>query len=458
LGIEACFAGMVGLGNLRQQTVAFLCLCGLAFLFYGIAVWGSLHWAERRRTLILIWGLALVFRVTVLFTTPPTLSDDVYRYIWDGRLANHGISPYALPVDSPLLNNLDSPLRALVNNNWMASPYLPTAQGLFAIVYRLLPDSSLAFQIAAMLLDLLTGLFVFDLLRRLGLPGTRVLIYLWNPLVVIEFAHGAHIDSLMLCLMMAALWALIVARSRIFSAILLAAATLTKGLPVLLLPVMAGRWGWRHVLSYAALIGLVLALFSLGPGWGLAGPLDGTGLFGALRIYGTYWNYNGGVYHWLEVALSGYPTPGPVPIEVVGLAPIRAAKLIVAGALGLVLVAVWWRCRRCDDDLALLRLAAAPLAAYLLLATTVHPWYVTLIIPFLPFLTPREGEEARISRFLLPALYFSAAVGLSYTRYMDPATLREYDAVRLVEYLPVYLMLVWAAWPASGAAGGFGKG
>ena len=105
----------------------------------------------------------------------------------------------------------------------------------------------------------------------------------------------------------------------------------------------------------------------------------------------------------------------------------------------------------------LLRLATLPLAAYLLLATTVHPWYASLCVPFLPFLTPRSGEAARISRFLVPALYFTAAVALSYTRYLDPATLREYDAVRLAEYLPVYLTLAWAAWPASGAAGRFGR-
>ena len=175
-------------------------------------------------------------------------------------------------------------------------------------------------------------------------------------------------------------------------------------------------------------------------------------------IYANYWNYNGGLYHWLEVALSGYPTSGAVPVEAVGWGPIRAAKWIVGGALVLVLAAVWWACRRCGDDLTLLRLSAVPLAAYLLLATTVHPWYVTLLVPLLPFLTLRKGEATQVGRFLVPALYFTAAVALSYTRYMDPANLREYDAVRLVEYLPVYLLLIWAAWPATGVFGAFGRG
>jgi len=277
----------------------------------------------------------------------------------------------------------------------------------------------------------------------------------------------------MICLMMAALWSLVVARRRerpptTFSVVALAAATLTKGLPALLLPVVAQRWGWRRTIVYAGLIIAVCLPFALGAGWGLTGPLDGEGLFGALRIYASRWNYNGGIYHWLEVGLSRYWTPGAVPPEVVGWGPIRAARLIVAVILGLVLIAVWRKGGQCDDGLALLRLATVPLAAYLLLTTTVHPWYVTLIIPLLPFLLPKKGgsttvaaqaalvapQAARTARFLLPWLYFSAAVSLSYLTYLDPANLREYDLVRLVEYVPLYLLLVWSAWPASGGVDG----
>ena len=464
--VELCLLGMAFLHQLPQRIVPFLGLYGLACLGYGVAVWWLLRGPRRNENpppgtrLALILGLAILFRVTLLFTTPPALSDDVYRYSWDGRLVNAGVNPYAHAVESPLLDPFDSPQRSLVNHSWMASPYLPAAQAFFAAVYRLAPDSPLAFQIAAILFDLVTGWLVTGLLHRLGLPRARALIYLWNPLVVIEFAHGAHVDALMICLMMASLWSLLAAREsqpsrlpgRLVSVAALAAATLTKGLPVLLLPLVARHWGWRRTIVYAGLIVAVCLPFALGAGWGLAGPLDGEGLFGALRIYAARWNYNGGFYHWLEVVLSGYNTPGAVPPEVVGEGPIRAAKLVMAVALGLVLVVVWRLGQRCDDDLALLRLAVVPLAAYLLLATTVHPWYVTLIIPLLPFLPPQEGETSKSGRFLLPWLYFSAAVSLSYLTYLDPGNLREYDSVRFVEYVPLYLLLIWAAGPASGGA------
>jgi hypothetical protein len=461
--MQAGYVGMAILQDLRHHIPTFLALYGVVCLGYGVAVWWSLRGPRRRSALLLILGLALLFRVTLLFTTPPTLSDDVYRYIWDGRLMNAGINPYAHAVESPLLDPFNSPLRALVNHGWMATPYLPAAQAFFATIYRLIPDSPLAFQLAAILLDLLTGGLVADLLRRCGLPRRGVLVYLWNPLVVVEFAHGAHVDALMICLMMAALWFLVAARSGLASAIALSAATLTKGLPVLLLPVVARRWGWRYTAAYTGLAVAICSLFASGAGWGLMGPLDGEGLFGALRIYTSYWNYNSGLYHWLEVLLSGHPTPGAVPIEIVGWQSILAAKLIVAVALLGTLAAVWHRSRRLENDLTLLRLAVVPLVAYLLLATTIHPWYVTLIIPLLPFLPSLEKETSRTDRFLPPLLWLSAAVSLSYLTYRDLTNLREYDSVRVVEYVPTYLLLIWATWssirtalPANGIADGPG--
>jgi hypothetical protein len=177
-----------------------------------------------------------------------------------------------------------------------------------------------------------------------------------------------------------------------------------------------------------------------------------------MRIYTTYWNYNSGLYHWLEVGLSGYRTPGAVPPEVVGWGPIQASKSIMALLLGLTLVVVGWRSWKHAGEsgkvknelgpasgLAQLRLAVIPFAAYLLLTTTVHPWYVAPMIPLLPFLASKKGETTDWGRFLWAGLYFSIGVSLSYLTYWDLNNLREYRWVRLVEYIPLYLLLAWAA-------------
>jgi alpha-1,6-mannosyltransferase len=524
--LSACFAAMAALRDLQAYTVPFLVLYGLACAGFGGAVWSVLRKRQGcarpapRAALTLIAGLAVLFRSALLWTTPPTLSGDVYRYIWDGRLANAGVSPYAHAVNSPLLDPFGSPQRALVNNNWMASPYLPAAQALFALVYRLVPGSPLAFQVAALLCDLLTGWMVVDLLGRLALPREWSLIYFWHPLVVVEFAHGAHVDAWMVCLMMASLWALIALRSRFLSAVALAAATLTKGLPVLLLPVLARRWRWPYLLLYLGLIAAACVPIGLTAGWGLVAPPNGEGLLGALLIYGAYWNFNGGLYHWLEVLFSGYSTPNPVPQEVVGWLPIYAAKAVMALGLVGTLLVVWRKGQGIDRSepassglpnsglrpfsggpdragrgrpdlgvgLTILWLSLVPLTAYLLLATTVHPWYATWIVPLLPFLgkapswhrVPSRHRDAAATAvetpqvpavegassvaegaslcpepyppYLWPLLYFSLVLPLSYLSYLDPSHPREYALVRAFEYVPVYLWLLWAAYPSFAGA------
>jgi len=459
VAMAVCFAAFVPLPSLRgPEVVSFLTYFLLASSAYFLSV---IRLDRDRLPMSLIWGLALVFRLILLLTSP-TLSDDIYRYIWDGHLFNNSINPYALPVNSPLLDPFDIPLRALVNNNWMASPYLPAAQIHFAYLYRIATGNVLVFQFAAVVLDFLTGWLVLDILKLLRLPPRRVLIYLWNPLIILEFAHGAHIDSLMITLVMATFWILVKAKPgalhenkiRSTSVLTLVGATLTKVVPVLLVPVVIRRWGWRRFSLYIAILLVVTTLFTIGAGWGLTGPIDGKGLFGAIRIYANYWNYNSGFYHWLEVLLTGYPTPGAVPPEAVEQWRILLAKMITTGMLGLSVLATGLWAWRIDDpkgadreirNMGLLRLAVIPIGAYLLLSPILHPWYVTMIVPFLPFLLPRKDEKPISGRFVWPWLYFSIAVAISYLTYIDPQNLREFTWVRNVEYLPFFGLFAWAA-------------
>jgi len=459
--LAVCFAAYIPLPSLRgSYVVSFLAFFLIAAAAYALAVARLDH---DRLPLAAIWVFAILFRL-ILLVTDPTLSDDVFRYIWDGHLLNQGINPFSLPVNSPLLDQYDTLLRGLVNHDWMASPYLPVSQFFFALVNRVAPQSILAFQVGAVIFDLSTGWLVFDILRMLGLSRNKALIYLWNPLVIVEFAHGAHIDALMIFLMMAAFWFLVRSkpgqpggeRECYLSAFSLAGSTLTKAIPALLVPLFVRRWGWRRLVVYFALLLSLSTIFAAGAGWGLAGPLEGRGLFGALRIYSSYWNYNSGIYHWLEVLIMGYQAAGASSGEMVGDTPILFAKLFTIVLTTLISLAsgVWaWKL---DDpgkadfntrSVYLLRLAFIPIGAYILFTTTVHPWYVTLVIPLLPFLYPFQDETNLTGRFVWPWIYFSIAVSLSYLTYIDPQNLREYPFVRLLEYLPLYLLFIWATMP-----------
>ena len=487
IGVVA-YGGMVSVhlryGTLRAgHTPETLAWYGLAFAAY-IA---SIVWVERtdRYSWRMVWGAAVLFRLLLLFTQP-TLSDDIYRYIWDGYVSNSGVSPYAYAIDDSELDYLDIPERAQANNSWMASPYLPAAQIVFSTLTRFFPLKAVYFQVAAVIFDLLSAWIIGRLLSLAQLPPRRLLLYLWNPLVIVETAHSAHIDAFMVFLTLLALWLTLERRQdadplpvesryallkNFLSPLFLALATLTKILPVLIVPVLIWRWRWGQRLLFVAATISLLIPSGLRAGWGLFGPLDGRGLFGALRIYSDSWNFNSGLFHWLEEFLTN---AGLVEVDA-NFWTKRIVGLLMVGVLTAVFLAARryrernlpevWNLREVFDARGILRLSAVPFMTYTLLTTTVHPWYIHILLAFVPFLPETlgdtestEGQRARSLRrrgnfgWLLtaPWLYLSGALALSYLTYVDPLDYREFEWIRQAEWLPVWAVIslsviVWFA-------------
>lgn len=428
-------------GTLRAQytpqTIAWYLLAFLAFA--GLLVWVESHSVSMKW----VWGTAVVFRLLLLFTTP-TLSDDVYRYLWDGYVANNGVSPYAYAIDSPELDYLDIPLRARANNTWMASPYLPAAQSVFAPLAFFFPPKPFFLQVTMVVFGLLSGLLIAQLLAMAQLPRRRLLIYLWNPLVIVEIAHSAHIDAWMIFLTLLAIWLTLKSETllseqrthwaKIGAPLSLGLATLTKVLPVMIMPVLFWRWSWRQRLVYGLVAIGLLFPSAMRAGWGLTGPLDGTGLFGALRIYSNQWKFNSGIFHWLELWLHQQGNNDSLEL----------AKQIGFGLIAVILVGVWLTARRRQGARATLRLTAVPFMVYTLLTPTVHPWYILILIAFLPFLAPGESESRWLWLPVLPWLYLSGALIFSYLTYLDPQNFGELEWVRRLEWLPALALLLVA--------------
>jgi len=375
IGIALCTLAMSTLDHFTIQSLRYLGLFLVAFALYILAVICLYYRLEpsSKSILILIFTLALLQRAP-LWASEPTLSTDVWRYLWDGHLITQGVNPYAEPVNSTALDGYDSPLRERVEHDWMASPYPPAGQLVFAGTYSLAHQSPTAMQIAFTAFDLATGVVLVLLLQRLKKPPGLVVLYLWNPLIIVEFAHGAHVDSLMTLLVVLALYLFYTGRQT-GSAITLALATLTKFIPVLLIPVFIQRWGWRRALLYVAVITLGLLPF-LGAGLGLTGELDGRGIFGAVRIYNANWKTNDGLFYWLARALE------PLSQE-----PVALAHFISLGFLGLVGLWVFNAARRNasePDPVRAIHHSALLVSAYFLLSPVVFPWYLTWLLSLLP--------------------------------------------------------------------------
>jgi alpha-1,6-mannosyltransferase len=261
----------------RRMEPFFPIFLGL-FVFYGLACWLVLRSDHRTRSetgdqgpLITIFLFAIIFNL-LLIPSRPNLSDDMYRYIWDGRVQAAGINPYQYPSNAPELAYLrDSQIWGSMNRADAVTIYPPGAQTVFAATWRVFPDSIAGMKLVMIAATLLAGWLLVKLLRALGQPPERVLIFLWSPLLIIEIAHAAHVDALYLPLIVGAFWLRVRSPSdrvrwRYEAAIgvLLGLATLVKLYPVLLVPCLwsvrnaQGKRRWRFALPVA--LGLTVLL------------------------------------------------------------------------------------------------------------------------------------------------------------------------------------------------------
>ena len=432
VGAGVCVASTIGLvvvdaveATLRAEaTPTSVSLLLIAAVGFGLVIWAAERGEVQKRWL---WAVPICLRIVLMVFTTPTLSDDVYRYLWDGHLVSEGVNPYSFAISAPEGDAYEIDARALANNPDMASPYLPTTQVVFGAAAVLLPSEPWVMQIIMTAFDLLAAWLIARLLALASLPAHRVVLYLWNPLVIVEFAHAAHLDALMVALALLAVWLTLRSEAHDLRApVVLALATLTRPIPLLLVPVLWWRWNGAQRIAYGATAVLGVVPFGIGSaGFGLFGDLTGTGVFGAARIYSSDFRFNALPSRWLE---------NRVP---------DSYDALVLVAMALVIAAVMLRARTASSR-ALLRLMSVPLMAYVLLTPVLHPWYLVLLVAALVFLAPARDESSLRWFDLAPWLYLVAVSPLTYLTYTDPIRFAERDWVRQVEWLPTLALAVVA--------------
>jgi hypothetical protein len=379
-----------------------------AFVFLLYLAGVRLTWFAGCRVAVAVILLGVVFRLCML-PTPVVLSSDVYRYFWDGRVQLAGINPYRHPPEAQELATLrDGDIHPRINRPWARTVYPPGAQLLFAGVALTAPDRLWALRALVTMCEVVTMLVLLVLLRRIGLPEGRVTVYAWAPLPVFEFAQAGHIDAVVIPMVLGAVLAAGAGRLNLAGG-LLGAAALIKLYPAIVLPVLWKRGDVRLPAAFLATVVLGYLPYAWNIGWRVVGFLP---------VYFTrFEDFNIGLRTLLTdgIGLTGTP-----------------ARFVVSGFLVLALlwVLVALRRRRGDTLPDLTVAGGAAVMAYLLLVpSTIHPWYVGWLIPFLVILRNPGGW------------YFTGAVALSYVAYIAEPSRVPVWAV-LVEYLPAYVAVV----------------
>jgi len=392
--VGACVA-LARIDNLAEAPRAFLGWFGVAFVCYGAALCMVAR-LRGRRALLVVVVTALLCRLALL-GTPPTLSTDAYRYVWDARLASAGISPYATAPSAPELAHLrDATIYPRLNHLTWRTIYPPGAQLFFRAVYALAPDSVLAMKAAIALAEIATLVVLASLLRALGVPLVQLGVYAWNPLVLVEIWGSGHLDGLAIFFVVAAVRLAIAGRASSGTA-LLAVGTLVKLYPAALLLLLLDRGVAVRPIAVFALVVVV--------GYAPFAHL-GAGALGSLAQYVSMEFFNPGLLRTL----------------------VEAPALTTATLGAWVVFASFWR-----HDAPLVARAVVLIAGFVVLSPNVFPWYVLWLVPFLA-IQPS-----------IPWIAFTGTVALAYTFFLrEPWTIPAW--ARTAEILPLVLGGAWALW------------
>ena len=323
-----------------------LAVAGVAYLLAIRELFSTPEFPKR----VIVFGLALSALWHFQFLRmPPGLDDDIHRYVWDGRVQRLGYNPYIVVPSDPALASLHTSETRTLNNPEVPSPY-PAGAQLFFRAVTAIHESIFALKVAFVVCDLAIVFVLLDVLRCTRQGAHWVLAYAWHPLLVIEVAGSGHVDIVGVLLLLVSVAAL-ARRWQAVAALTFGLAVAVKLLPIVLLPLYWRRVRMRDAALAAVVVGLLYAQFLN----------HGRIPIGSLGTYVQRFRFNDPVFATLEQLMA--------PQVVAGLA-------VLVGFL----TAIWMRRKSAEGSLDAF---AWPMAASLLCAPVVYPWYLLWLLPVL---------------------------------------------------------------------------
>ncbi|MCT4629873.1 mannosyltransferase [Winogradskyella sp.] len=458
---------MLGLSNIlkhKKTTIAYILISCILYLWFAY----NLQRTEALKLILLYVALfvcasqiiktsgfyfrilviaAILFRLLFLFAIP-NLSQDFYRFIWDGQMLLEGFNPYLYTPDQviqwgtsiPLANELYSGMGSLSSSHF--TNYPPLNQICF-VLGNLFPGKSILSSVIGMRLiiiaaDLGTLYFGKKLLERLKLPSNRIFWYILNPFIIIELTGNLHFEGVMIFFLV---WSLYLLHSKKWksAAVLLACSISIKLIPLMLLPLFL-RWftstkfsnqndniliqvkgdklGITKLISFYSIIGVTLLLFFL-PFFSMKfidNYSETVGLW-----FGNF-EFNASIYYLIRAI--GYSITGYNEIAIITkILPVVSVLIILGFSLF-------------KKNNSIPKLASSILLVftlYLFLSTTVHPWYITTLVMICVF-----------TNYKYP-LIWSLIIIVSYLSYLGIGTADKSENLWVIalEYSIVFSAFIW---------------
>jgi alpha-1,6-mannosyltransferase len=366
------------------------------------------------------WAPIFIFRV-ILIASTPSLSDDYYRFIWDGNLLKSGINPYQyLPSELPA----DEIFRRLNSKNYFTvyPPFLQTIFGLAAW----LANGNILWNIILLRLpiiaaDLGSTYLIMKLLTKFNLNPKKVLLFAINPFIIIELTGNLHFESLSIFFTLLAFYYLSLHHSTtknlIISSTALALAAQIKLLPFIFIPLIINNLGLKKGIIYSLTLGVVFSALFIP----FFNQTIVQNISNSLDLYFQKFEFNASIYYlvkWAGIFLAKnnpIQTAGPI-LSIISLVIILwlslSKKIVKSTFLGFIQIVFFINC------------------SYVFLATTVHPWYLAPIIVW--------GIFTQFSF----QIGWSFLIFLSYSAYSS-AIYHENLWLVALEYFLVFLIFIY---------------
>mgnify|MGYP002639306023 CR=1 FL=1 len=407
-------AGLEGFDG-RGPVAPILVLSLLTLAPALVAAWLLPRVRYTGPTLLLILAVGALIRVPFL-SVDPGFSDDVYRYLWDGRVQEAGFNPYGVPPADPSLDAVEAEwpvaerVRHRVIHPDIATVYPPLLELLFASIARV-AGGLFFWKLLLLFVELCVAVLLIRGLEGVGRDPRLVLLYLWHPLPVIEVAWNAHAEILAV---LPFLWCavLLTEGKRLTAGIAFGGAVAAKILPLGFGLVLLRKGGFGTLIVAGIVIAWLAAPF--------ASSLDLDRATAGLREYAGSWYFNDLLYR---------------PIgSLLGLDPenrlsegARYLRLAMGIAWLLVVIAT---SKRLPYPAAL-----ALTGAFILFSPTVHPWYLLWVLPFAVLLESR-GWWLLAGTTLIA---YEVQIGSRAAGMWEPN-----DAARWLVYAAPLVLMAWA--------------
>jgi alpha-1,6-mannosyltransferase len=408
----------------------------LLSLYIAIFIFSYKLFQNHKHNFTFLAILAFSFRILFLFSIP-NLSQDFYRFIWDGRMILEGFNPYLYTPESFIFKN-DFPIyqaqelyqgMGILNGSHFTN-YPPLNQVCF-IIAGIFASKSILGSIVVMRLiiisaDFGTLYFGKKLLEKLNIPINTIFWYLLNPFIIIELTGNLHFESVMIFFLVWSLYLIYIGKWH-FSAIVLACSISIKLIPLIFLPLFF-QWfqkddvrlktsfsGIKNLVSFYVIIALITCLFFV--------PFLSLEFINNYTQTVTLWfqkfEFNASLYY---VAREiGYLFRGFNEIEIIGK---------VIPVINILFITYLTFFRKNKTHLELITSLLLVLTFYYFTSTTVHPWYIATLLILSIF-----------TNYKFPLVWSFVGI-LSYLAYANSNNTENLYVISL-QYVIIYGVFIW---------------